>query len=130
VGKPPSARRRRPATEPETRSAACHTGVHDGAPAADRKATGVDPEIKAANLKRLKRVEGQIRGIHKMVEDDRYCADVLTQLAAVQEALRAVGRELLRNHLRHCAADALRSGGADARAMTDELIDLMYKNAR
>jgi DNA-binding FrmR family transcriptional regulator len=109
----------------------CHDGRGDDGPPADgRKAAGVDPEIKAANLKRLKRVEGQIRGIQKMVEDDRYCADVLTQLGAVQEALRAVGRELMRNHLRHCAADALRAGGADARAMTDELIDLMYKNAR
>ncbi len=96
----------------------------------DRKAVAVDPEIKAANLKRLRRIEGQIRGLHKMVEDDRYCADVLTQLGAVHEALRAVGRELMRNHLRHCASHAIRSGGDEARAMYDELIELMYKNAR
>jgi DNA-binding FrmR family transcriptional regulator len=106
----------------ERRSQSCHT--------APRAAAGVDPEIKAANLKRLKRVEGQIRGLQRMVEEDRYCADVLTQLGAVHEALRAVGRELLRNHLRHCAAGALSGGGEAARAMTDELIDLMYRNAR
>jgi DNA-binding FrmR family transcriptional regulator len=108
----------------------CDAGCGTSGNADGRKAAGVDPQIKAANLKRLRRVEGQVRGIQRMVEEDRYCADVLTQLAAVQEALRAVGRELLRNHLRHCAADALRSGGQEARAMTDELIDLMYKNAR
>jgi DNA-binding FrmR family transcriptional regulator len=98
--------------------------------ATPRTAAGVDAEIKAANLKRLRRVEGQIRGLQKMVEEDRYCADVLTQLGAVHEALRAVGRELMRNHLRHCAARALTEGGDAAREMTDELIDLMYKNAR
>jgi DNA-binding FrmR family transcriptional regulator len=111
-------------------SDACAQRSHESAHADGRTAVGVDPEIKQSNLKRLKRVEGQIRGIQRMVEDDRYCADVLTQLGAVQEALRAVGRELMRNHLRHCAAHALQSGGADAAAMTDELIDLMYKNAR
>ena len=104
--------------------------VMDTGGTAGRKATAVDAETKLANLGRLKRVEGQVRGIQKMVEDDRYCADVLTQLAAVQEALRAVGRELMRNHLRHCAAAAFRSGGTGADAMADELIDLMYRNAR
>jgi DNA-binding FrmR family transcriptional regulator len=95
-----------------------------------RKAHAVDPDIKAANRKRLKRIEGQIRGVQKMVDDDRYCADILVQLAAVHEALRAVGRELMRNHLKHCATHALGQGGDDARQMCDELIDLMYKNAR
>ena len=96
----------------------------------ERKAVGVDSDIKAGNLKRLKRIEGQIRGLHKMVEDDRYCADILGQLSAVHEALRAVGRELMRNHLRHCATHAIHQGGEKARAMYDELIELMYKNAR
>ena len=95
-----------------------------------RKALAVEPEIKAANLTRLRRVEGQIRGIQKMVEEDRYCADILTQLSAVQEALRSVGRELLRNHLHHCASNAIRKGGEDAKEVYDELIELMYKNAR
>src|SRR5271155_5172516 len=82
----------------------------------DRKAVAVEPEIKAANLARLKRIEGQVRGIHEMVADDRYCADVLGQLSAIQEALRAVGRELIRNHIRHCATTAIHSGGPLAEA--------------
>jgi DNA-binding FrmR family transcriptional regulator len=96
-----------------------------------RKAKGVDPGIKAANLKRLRRIEGQVRGLEKMVEDDRYCADILVQLSSVQEALRAVGRELMRNHLRHCAYDAMAKGDrAQANAMHDELLELMYKHIR
>jgi CsoR family transcriptional regulator, copper-sensing transcriptional repressor len=95
-----------------------------------RKAVAVDADAKAANLTRLKRIEGQIRGIQKMVEEDRYCADVLGQVSAVQEALRAVGRELMRNHLRHCATHAIQTGGEEARQMYDELIELMYRNAR
>lgn len=99
-------------------------------PARERKAIAVDPQIKAANLARLRRIEGQVRGIHKMVEEDRYCADVLGQLSAVHEALRAVGRELIRNHLRHCATSAIHAGGAPADAMYDELVDLFHKNGR
>ena len=96
-----------------------------------RKATGVDPAIKTANLKRLRRIEGQVRGLQKMVEENRYCADILVQLSSVQEALRAVGRELMRNHLRHCAHDAMRKGdAAQANAMHDELLELMYKHIR
>ena len=96
----------------------------------ERKAVAVEPEIRDANLTRLRRVEGQIRGIQKMVEEDRYCTDILTQLSAVQEALRSVGRELLRNHLHHCASAAICKGGGDAKEVCDELIELMYKNAR
>src|SRR6266852_666527 len=68
-----------------------------------RKAVAVDPEIKAANRHRLRRIEGQIRGLQKMVEGDRYCADIITQIASVQEALRGVARNLMRHHLHHCA---------------------------
>jgi DNA-binding FrmR family transcriptional regulator len=96
-----------------------------------RKALAVDAEVKDKNLKRLRRIEGQVRGLHKMVEEDRYCADILTQISSVQEALRAVGRELMRNHLKHCASAAIRSeDGQTAEAMYDELIDLIYKNSR
>lgn len=95
-----------------------------------RKAVAVDPDIKSRNLKRLRRIEGQVRGLQKMVEDDRYCADVMTQIASVHEALRSVGRELMRNHLRHCAAKAIRSDETSAEAMYDELIELMYRSAR
>ncbi|MBA2564867.1 MAG: metal-sensitive transcriptional regulator [Gemmatimonadetes bacterium] len=91
---------------------------------------GVDPDIKARNLKRLRRNEGQVRGLQKMVSEDRYCADVLTQISAVHEALRAVGRELMRNHLKHCAASAIRSSEHEAGVMYDELVDLMYTHSR
>jgi CsoR family transcriptional regulator, copper-sensing transcriptional repressor len=96
-----------------------------------RKAVGVDPEIKASNLRRLSRIEGQIRGIQRMVEDDRYCADILTQVTSAQEALRAVARALMRNHLSHCATHAIRTGSTEERqAMYDELLEMIYKNAR
>ena len=95
-----------------------------------RKALAVDPDTKVRNLKRLRRIEGQIRGLHKMVEDDRYCADILTQISSAHEALRAVGRELLRNHLKHCAASAIAAGGVERDAMYDELVDMMYKHSR
>ncbi len=91
-------------------------------------APGVDPEAKTRNLNRLKRIEGQVRGVQRMIEGDRYCADILTQLSSVQEALRAVGRELMRNHLKHCATEAIRNGGASAEQMYDELLGLMEKH--
>jgi DNA-binding FrmR family transcriptional regulator len=107
--------------------AACGCGVAaDG----ERKAAGVDPDIKARNLKRLRRIEGQVRGLHKMVEEDRYCPDILTQITSVHEALRAVARELMRNHLKHCATGAIRSGDTEAEATYDELIELMFKHVR
>jgi DNA-binding FrmR family transcriptional regulator len=96
-----------------------------------RKAVGVNDEIKASNLRRLGRIEGQIRGIQRMIEDDRYCADILTQVSSAQEALRAVARALMRNHLSHCATHAITTGNAQEReAMYDELLDIIYKNAR
>ncbi|HMO86379.1 MAG TPA: metal-sensitive transcriptional regulator [Lacipirellulaceae bacterium] len=63
-----------------------------------------------------------------MVEEDRYCADILTQVAAVQKALKAVSRELVRNHLRHCVAHATHIGGDAAREVYDELVELMYRD--
>ncbi|MBV9885123.1 MAG: metal-sensitive transcriptional regulator [Acidobacteria bacterium] len=96
-----------------------------------RKAIGVDPQLKDANLKRLRRIEGQVRGLQKMVEEDRYCADIITQVASVQEALRGVARNLMRNHLHHCAAKALRSGKkAESEAMFDELLETIYAHLR
>ena len=95
-----------------------------------RKAVHVDPSRKEKNIKRLRRIEGQVRGLQKMVEADRYCADIMVQISSVSEALRSVGRELMRNHLRHCASAAIKSGGTDADAMYDELIDLIYKSGR
>jgi CsoR family transcriptional regulator, copper-sensing transcriptional repressor len=104
---------------------ACETMPHG------RKALAVDPAIKEANRHRLRRIEGQIRGLLKMVEEDRYCADIITQVASVQEALRGVARNLMKNHLHHCAARALESGKKQqTEAMYDELLELIYKHLR
>lgn len=74
-------------------------------------------------LNRLRRIEGQVRGIEKMVEDDRYCIDILTQIGAVTTALEAVGQKVLDEHVRHCVAGAIASGDADeATAKTEELL--------
>jgi CsoR family transcriptional regulator, copper-sensing transcriptional repressor len=99
--------------------------------AGGRKAVAVDPAIKEANRHRLRRIEGQVRGLQKMVEEDRYCADIITQVASVQEALRGVARNLMKNHLRHCAAKAIESGKKQqTEAMYDELLELIYKHLR
>jgi CsoR family transcriptional regulator, copper-sensing transcriptional repressor len=95
-----------------------------------RHAVHVDSEGKERNLKRLRRIEGQVRGLQKMVEEERYCAEILTQISSVHEALRSVGRELMRNHLKHCATDAIHAGEPKATAMYDELVDMMYKHSR
>ena len=95
-----------------------------------KKAVGVEPDIKTRNLRRLRRIEGQVRGLQKMVQDDRYCADIMTQISSVHEALRAVGRELMRNHLKHCATAAIKHGDGKADAMYDELVEMMYKHSR
>jgi CsoR family transcriptional regulator, copper-sensing transcriptional repressor len=111
---------------PEVAGCGCGTRTEEG-----RKAVAVDPGIKDRNLKRLRRIEGQVRGLQKMVEEDRYCPDILTQVSSVQEALRAVGRELMRNHLKHCATQAIRSGdGEAAEATYDELIEMIYRHSR
>jgi DNA-binding FrmR family transcriptional regulator len=116
-------------TANELPTVSCACGIH-GADEGDRKALAVDPDGKARNLKRLRRIEGQVRGLQKMVEEDRYCADVMTQISSVHEALRSVGRELMRNHLKHCASTAIRAEGSDAESMYDELVDMMYKHSR
>jgi DNA-binding FrmR family transcriptional regulator len=89
------------------------------------------PELKASANERLRKIEGQVRGLQRMIEDERYCADVLNQIASVQEALRAVGKLLMRNHLEHCVTDALRSGDRlDAERAYAEVMELMYKHVR
>jgi DNA-binding FrmR family transcriptional regulator len=90
----------------------------------------VDADAKDANLKRLRRIEGQVRGLHKMVEEDRYCPDVITQIASVQEALRGLGRQLLRHHLKHCATSAIKKGPAEADRTYDELLELITSISR
>ena len=117
-----------PKTLPEQKLSTCGCGVQDVGPG--RRAIAGDQDLKDRNLKRLRRIEGQVRGLQKMMEEDRYCADVMTQISSVQEALRGVGRELMRNHLKHCASAATRAGDDEAEAMYDELVDLMFTHSR
>ena len=112
----------------EVKPAACPCGVRDGGEA---HSSVVDPEVKHSIGTRLRRIEGQVRGLQKMVEEERYCADVLMQLSSVQEALRGVGRGLLHNHLKHCVSAAIRSEDpARADEMYDEFMDLIYRSVR
>ncbi len=86
---------------------------------------------KSSNLKRLRRIEGQVRGLQRLVDEDRYCADILVQISSVQEALRSVGRALMKNHLRHCASEAIRdTAPGRAEAMYEELLNLMDLHSR
>ena len=83
-----------------------------------------EEEESKALLNRLSRIEGQVRGIRKMVETDCYCTDILTQVSAVQAALNAFNRELLSNHIRTCVADDIRSGKDET---IDELVQTLQK---
>jgi len=114
--------------EEATHPAACGCGT--GEDGEGRRAHGVDPDIKERNLKRLRRIEGQVRGLQRMVEEDRYCPDILTQVSAVHEALRSVSRELVRNHLKHCVSAAIRTGDGSAEGMYDELVEMVYRHVR
>lgn len=88
-------------------------------------------DTKVSLRKRLARVEGQVRGIGRMVDEDRYCIDVMTQLAAVRAALRGVEEELLRDHLSHCVADAIASGDRDQEGhMIAELMTVLGRAGR
>jgi CsoR family transcriptional regulator, copper-sensing transcriptional repressor len=80
---------------------------------------------------RLRRIEGQVRGIEKMVEEDRYCVDILTQIGAAMTALESVGLKVLDDHVNHCVAGALASGDeAEARAKTEELLAAVQRFAK
>jgi DNA-binding FrmR family transcriptional regulator len=82
-------------------------------------------------VKRLHRIEGQVRGIERMVEDDRYCVDVLTQINAVTTALESLAFKILDEHVNHCVADALASGDpADAAAKSQELLEAVHRFSR
>jgi DNA-binding FrmR family transcriptional regulator len=82
-------------------------------------------------VNRLRRIEGQVRGIERMLEDDRYCIDILTQIGATTTALEQVGLKILEDHARHCVADALRSGDEEqARAKTEELLAAVERFAK
>ncbi|MEU6643938.1 metal-sensitive transcriptional regulator [Saccharomonospora sp. NPDC046836] len=85
---------------------------------------------KDAYLKRLRRIEGQIRGLQRMVENDEYCIDVLTQIAAATKALQAVSLGLMDEHLRHCVAEAIAEGGDTAEAKVREASDAIARLVR
>ena len=90
-----------------------------------------DDDTRKTVLAQLKRIEGQIRGLQRMVEENRYCPDILVQVSAAHEALRKVSQVLLRNHLSHCVTSAIQSGDEGrAQAIYDELSDLFNKYAR
>ena len=78
---------------------------------------------KQAVVNRLKRIEGQVRGIQKMIEDDRYCVDILVQISAINAALKKVGYQVAERHMKHCVSDAVHSG--EGEAAVDELIQIM-----
>ncbi len=106
---------------------------HSGGPSHDH---GSGPPYgyvadKEALLKRMRRIEGQARGIEKMIADDRYCIDILTQIAAVDTALRAVALQILDDHVNHCVRKALGSGDQElADEKTKELLDAVRRFAR
>ena len=86
---------------------------------------------KASTLKRLSRIEGQVRGLARMVKDDRYCIDIVTQIAALRAALRRVEEEILRDHVAHCVEHAITSGDkADQRRKVAELMDVIGRAGR
>jgi CsoR family transcriptional regulator, copper-sensing transcriptional repressor len=88
-------------------------------------------DIKASSLKRLNRIEGQVRGLARMVEDDRYCIDIVTQIAAVRAALRRAQEEILRDHVAHCVEHAIVSGSrAEQRRKIAELMEVVGRAER
>ena len=88
-------------------------------------------DINASCQKRLSRIEGQVRGLAKMVEDDRYCIDIVTQISAVRAALRRVEEEVLRDHVAHCVEHAITSGNkADQREKIAELMAVIGRSDR
>lgn len=88
-------------------------------------------DIKTSCLKRLSRIEGQVRGLSRMIEDDRYCIDVVTQITAVRAALRRVEEEVLRDHVSHCVEHAIESGDkAEQRQKIAELMEVIRRAER
>jgi DNA-binding FrmR family transcriptional regulator len=88
-------------------------------------------EAKAASLRRLKRIEGQVRGLSRMVEGDRYCIDIVTQIGAVRAALRKVEEEVLRDHVAHCVEGAIASGNkGEQRRKIVELMNVFSRADR
>ena len=85
---------------------------------------------KQAHLKRLRRIEGQVRGLQRMVEEDQYCIDILTQVSAMTKALHAVSIGLLEDHMNHCVVDAARAGDEEAREKVAEATEAIARLVR
>jgi CsoR family transcriptional regulator, copper-sensing transcriptional repressor len=102
-----------------------HTTTQDRVTGPGGHAHAVDADEKKKTLHRLRRIEGQVRGLQRLVDEERYCPDILDQVASVEKALLGVKRALVRNHLEHCAHAALRSDDPARRdAMVTELLEL------
>ena len=87
-------------------------------------AEGIEEATKQSLLRRLSRIRGQVEGIRKMVEEDRYCPDILQQFDAVHSALKSTQKELLANHLNRCATSAIERGGEEAEQVREEIVEL------
>ena len=109
---------------PDRRVDGAHDGAHD--PGVRTTGHGYIGD-KKRYLARLKRIEGQARGIHRMVEEEQYCIDILTQVSAVTKALQAVSLGLLDEHMAHCVQDAVRAGGPEAEAKLREASDAIAR---
>ena len=93
--------------------------------------SSMDTKSKSAHLKRLSRIEGQVRGLGRMVEEDRYCIDIVTQIAAVRAALARVEENILQDHIAHCVAHAMKSGDAnEQRKKIEELMEVLGRARR
>ena len=95
-----------------------------------RPSNGIKPEARAANLVQLRRAKGQVEGIERMIQDDRYVADVIVQITAARASLLSVAKSLLAEHLRSCHEAAIRNGGLEADQMYQELVDLVGKMSK
>ena len=111
-----------PLGDPQNRIARCTLGGY---------ISSMRDDIKTSCSKRLNRIEGQVRGLSRMVEEDRYCIDIVTQIAAVRAALRRVEEEILRDHVAHCVEHAIASGNkADQRRKIEELMAVVSRSDR
>ncbi len=95
-----------------------------------RQANGHAPAAAGANVAQLRRAKGQVEGIERMIENGRYCADIIVQIIAARASLQAVAKVLLKDHLKSCHTEAMKNGGAAADEMYQELLDLVSKMAK
>ncbi|MBC7772918.1 MAG: metal-sensitive transcriptional regulator [Pyrinomonadaceae bacterium] len=96
-------------------------------PLVDRLAAGVAPAARTANVLQLRRARGQVDGIERMIQQDRYCADIIVQITAARASLQVVANSLLESHLKACHKSAMNNGGAAADEMYQELVKLVSK---